>query len=146
MIMIATVLRLGSGNMLVRDSSTGNEVLVHFSGASAFRPGDVVQITFNGIMTQSIPPQITATSVARVNQPQPSPSPSPSQTVINRATILQIRRGALLVRDPGNNRQVVVNYPYAHHFCVGQRVNVSYDTITLSNPPQVNATDIAPVC
>lgn len=140
MIMVATVIRTDTRSMLVRDSQTGNEVLVNFSNASRFTPGDQVRITYNGIMTHSIPPQITANAVSRISGPGAT-----SQTEM-RATILQVRPSSLLVRDLSNNRETVVNFASASHFCVGQRIIVRYNTITLSNPPQVSATSITPVC
>lgn len=144
MIMNATVLRTNAGSLLVRDMATGNEVMVFFNNARAFSPGDRIRITFSGAMTHSIPPQITATAIQRVQTP---PTTAPSQTQIRRAVVLQVRRNSLLVRDPGNgNRQVVVNYAFAHHFCAGQRLNIQYDSIMLGNPVQVNATDITPIC
>lgn len=146
MIMIATVLRVEGRGLLVRDSATGQEVFVNFGNPRAFRAGDVVRITYTGQMTPSIPPQIIATSVVRVNQPQPQPQPQPSQTEIRRALIQRISNNVLYVRNPSNGQQVIVNYPYAHHFCVGQRVNIRFDSIILSNPQQVNATDVRPIC
>lgn len=142
MLMNATVISTSPRSLLVRDSATGQEVLVHFNNARTFAPGDQVIITFNGMMTSSIPPQITATAIQRTSATMP-----PSQTEIRRAVVLQVRSGSLLVRNPGdNNRQVVVNYPYAHHFCVGQRLNIQYDSITLTTPVTVNATDVSPIC
>lgn len=150
MVMTATVLRVDARSLLVRDMATGNQVLVNTPQARSFRIGDVVRITYSGRMTFSIPPQITATRITRVNprppQPQPPISQPPSQTEIRRATVLQVRQGALLVRNPENGQQVIVNYAYAHHFCPGQLINVRYDSIVLSNPNQLNATDITPVC
>lgn len=140
MIMNATVISIDPRGLLVRDSETGEEVFVNFGNPGLFSPGEAIRITYTGTMTPSIPPQISATAIVRVPQPQPQ------QTQIRRATILQIRRNTLFVRDQSNFRQVIVNYPYAHHFCVGQRVSVQYDTIVLSNPPEVNATEVTPIC
>lgn len=142
MTITATVLRVERRGLLVRNNANGQEIFVNFNNASAFSAGDVVRITSTGTMTFSIPPQITATSVVRV----PQAAPPQSQTEIRRAQILRITRNALTVRDPSNNRQVIVRYPYAHHFCVGQRVNITYDTIVLNNPPEVTATDVFPIC
>ena len=66
MIMTATVIRVDSGGLLVRDMSTGQQVYVHTNMARQFRVGDVVRIRYNGIMTRSIPPQISAQSMTRV--------------------------------------------------------------------------------
>lgn len=143
--MIATVIRSDARGLLVRDAGTGQEVYVNYCCPLAFRSGEVVRITYTGTMTPSIPPQISATLVVRYTH-TPTPTP-PSYSEIRRATILQIRRGSLLVRDPGhNNRQVTVNYPYAHHFCVGNRVDIRYETAFLNGGYAVNATEVFPVC
>lgn len=138
MTLTATVTQTGPRSLLVRDSATSDEILVLFNNAGRFSVGDNVRITFNGQMTRSIPPQITATSIERIRGGAP--------TTIMRAVILQRRRTSLLVRDAMNNRQVHVNYPFSYHFCPGQQIDITYDAITLSNPPQVTAIDINPVC
>jgi len=142
MIMFATVIQSDPDSLLVRDLSTGGEVQVNTPDANQFAPGDQVRITFSGAMTLSIPPQISATNIQRI--PGSTPEPHPTSEI--RATILQRRHNSLLVWDANNNREVIVNYPYAYHFCAGQRIVVNYDTIRLSNPPEVNATDIIPIC
>lgn len=151
MFMTATVISVNSRGLLVRDSATGQEVFVNFNNPAAFSPGNVIRISYNGIMTHSIPPQISANSITRLTQATPSrPTPTPpSFSEIRRAVILQVRNNALIIRDPGrNNQQATVNYPYAHHFCVGQRVNIQYETVLLGNQGQliINATDVIPTC
>ena len=144
MTMNATVIRiLGPQRLLVRDNATGNEVVVHARNASAFRAGEVVRITYTGQMTFSNPPQISANSIVRI---RPSAPNLPSQTEIRRAQILSVQRGRLSVRDPATQRIMNVNYPYAHHFCVRQLVNIRYDSLSLSNPPLITATEITPLC
>jgi len=143
MFMNAIVLQVNSGNLLVRDFENNQEVLVHFRDTRGFRPGDHIRIEFNGQMTKSIPPQITATSILRMQHPAP---PSPSRPTETRATIIQRRGNSLLVREMNNNRQLAVRTPHAHHFCVGQRIVVKYDTIIMNNPPEVNAIDITAIC
>lgn len=144
MIMNATVIRSDPDSLLVRDLSNGNEVKVWTRNARNFSPGETIRITFNGAMTRSIPPQITAISIQRIPTPTPPPQSKPSET---RAVVLQIRQNSLLVRERANsNRQLLVQYPYAHHFCVGQQIIVQYDTITMNNPPEIHAVDIRPVC
>lgn len=64
--MYATVLEVRTQNLLVCDHSTDQEVLVHTANACRFSKGNCVCIYFNGIMTMSIPPQITASSIRRV--------------------------------------------------------------------------------
>lgn len=144
MFMTATVIRIDARGLLVRDMETGEEFFVNFSNASSFNPGDLVRITYTGTMTPSIPPQISATSVVLLNS---TAQPQPTYSEIRRAAILQVRRGVLLIRDPSrNNRQVTVNYPYAHHFCVGQRVNIQYETVFLNGGLTINATEVSPAC
>lgn len=145
----ATVIRTDTRSLLVRNRSNNQEILVHYNNTRGFSNGDVIRITFNGQMTNSIPPQITATSIQKMQGPGPSPTPPrppqsiPAQT---RATVLQRRREALLVRDMSNNRQLLVHTPYAHHFCVRQRILIRHDTIVMNNPPEINAIEITPIC
>lgn len=146
MVMTATVIQVDSGSLLVTDSSNGQEVRVIFRNARRFSPGDSVRITYNGAMTLSIPPQIAATSIQRIPSfagPTPPSQTTPAET---RAIILQRRQNALLVREINTNRQLLVIFAQAHHFCVGQRITVQYDTIVMSNPPEITATDITPIC
>lgn len=141
--MIATVIQSNPGRLLVRDSSTGEEVIVFTRDAGNFVPGDRIMITFSGAMTLSIPPQITAISIQRL--PDFTLPLEPEEAEM-RATILQTMRNSLLVWDIDNDRDVVVSSPYSHHFCVRQQVIIRYDSIRLSNPPEVTATDIIPIC
>lgn len=144
--MIATVVSSDSRGLLVIDAATGQEVFVNYCCPLAFRPGERVHITYTGAMTFSIPPQISATLVVPYRA-TPTTPPAQTYSEIRRATILQIRRGVLIVRDPGqNNRQVTVNYPYAHHFCVGNRINIQYETAFLNGGYTINATEVFPVC
>lgn len=141
MTMIATVLRVNPRNLLVMDSEFNQEVMVHFGDTRRFSSGDRIRITFNGQMTQSIPPQITATSIQRIQGP---PQSTPAET---RAVILRINRNSsLLVRDLSNNRQLLVHSPHARHYCPGQRIIIRYNSIVMNNPPEINATDINPLC
>ncbi|MCL2053915.1 MAG: hypothetical protein FWG90_05685 [Oscillospiraceae bacterium] len=75
MIMIATVLRVFPQHLLVRDISTGQAVQVNFRGASRFSEADRVRITYNGVMTRSVPPQITATNIQRISAPPVTVAP-----------------------------------------------------------------------
>lgn len=142
MIMNATVIRVQPGNLLVNDLSGNQEVLVHYRNSNRFSVGDSVRITHPGRMTHSIPPQISATSIQRIQPALPSGS-APAET---RAVILQINRGFLLVRDLRNNNRMRVNFAHTHHFCVGQRITVKHHSIIMNNPPEVNAIDITPIC
>lgn len=143
MFMNATVIRVNSGNLLVKDLENNQEVLVHYQNTRGLCPGDRIRIEFNGQMTRSIPPQITAISIQRIQHPTPPSQSVPTET---RATILQRRNNSLLVRDMSNNRQLVVNTRHAHHFCIGQRITVKYDIIIMNNPPEINAIEITAIC
>lgn len=144
MIMNATVIQTNPRNLLVRDLETGDEISVHFPNASRFAAGNHVSITFDGKMTRSIPPQITAISIQRIHPPTPLPPQSiPTET---RAVVLRKGQGFLLVRGTQDNKQMRVNTPHTNHFCVGQRIIVRYDTIKMNNPPEVSAIEITPVC
>lgn len=127
--MTAIIIRVDQRSLLVRNEETSEEVLVIYRSANNFSVGERVRITYNGRMTFSIPPQITATSIERL---RPVPQPEPSEIRVE-----VIQRGRKRIR---------VEYTYAHHFCIGQQVVVRYNTITMSNPPRVTAADIIPVC
>lgn len=60
MIMHAAVLDVQWGRLLVLDRETRQRVVVHTPAANRFQPGDLVRIWYNGVMTNSIPPQISA--------------------------------------------------------------------------------------
>ena len=62
----AIVVRVRPGDLLVFDESTSQTVLVHTPRACRFRVGNCVSIFYNGIMTMSIPPQITAIKITRI--------------------------------------------------------------------------------
>lgn len=67
MTMRATILRAQDCDLLVRDHNTRQEVLVHTVEACGFRSGERICIEYDGIMTMSIPPQITATRICRIS-------------------------------------------------------------------------------
>lgn len=60
MLMQAIVIEVQWGRLLVLDLNTRQNVLVNTSDARWFSPGDMVRIWYNGAMTNSIPPQISA--------------------------------------------------------------------------------------
>lgn len=63
--MCATVRQACPCRLLVCDHATDQEVLVHTPNACCFSCGERVCIHYNGIMTMSIPPQISADCVYR---------------------------------------------------------------------------------
>ena len=62
-IMQARVLRVQRDKLLVRDCRTGQNVQVNTNRARRFRVGQRVIIQYNGAMTMSIPPQISAIDI-----------------------------------------------------------------------------------
>ncbi|WP_186567046.1 hypothetical protein [Lawsonibacter celer] len=68
MLMQAIVIEVQWGRLLVLDLNTRQNVLVNTSDARWFSPGDMVRIWYNGAMTNSIPPQISALSITAVPQ------------------------------------------------------------------------------
>lgn len=63
--MRARVLRVQCDSLLVCDCCACQRVVVHTTHACCFCPGDLVCIRFNGAMTASIPPQISATCITK---------------------------------------------------------------------------------
>ena len=62
--MIATVVRAWGSQVLVTDSENGQEVLVNTTySTSNLTAGDQVRIVYDGVMTASLPPQISAQSI-----------------------------------------------------------------------------------
>lgn len=59
MTMCATIIGIENGRLLVLDNATEQEVIVK-TRCNKFDEGDKVRIIYNGIMTLSLPPQITA--------------------------------------------------------------------------------------
>jgi len=64
-VMIARILRAERCQLLVCDCATNQEVVVHANNACCFSCGECVCIRYSGAMTMSLPPQISATCVAR---------------------------------------------------------------------------------
>lgn len=65
--MKACILRVCPCDLLVCDLCASQEVLVHTPQASCFRVGEKVCIEYSGAMTMSIPPQISADSISRMD-------------------------------------------------------------------------------
>ncbi len=66
MTMQATVLAVRGGSLLVYDHNASQRVVVHTARPCRFQIGSFVCIRYNGIMTRSIPPQITAISISQI--------------------------------------------------------------------------------
>ena len=62
--MIATVVQAWGTQVLVTDNANGQEVLVNTNhSTSNLMTGEQVRIVYDGIMTASLPPQISAQSI-----------------------------------------------------------------------------------
>ena len=62
--MLGTVLQAWGSQVLIRDNSNGEQVLVNTNySTSNLSAGDQVRIQYDGAMTASIPPQISAMSI-----------------------------------------------------------------------------------
>ena len=65
--MHAVVTRVCPCHLIVCDCETDHEVHVHTDKARCFCPCDHVCIEYTGAMTMSIPPQITACRIVKMN-------------------------------------------------------------------------------
>ena len=65
--MKACVKKVCPDHLMVCDCCTGQEVHVHTEKACCFSVGDLVCIKYSGAMTMSIPPQISANTICRIN-------------------------------------------------------------------------------
>lgn len=63
MTMQALVIGVERNRLLVLDFAARRRVIVNTPAARRFRPGNIVRIRYNGVMTASIPPQISARSI-----------------------------------------------------------------------------------
>ena len=62
--MLATVVQAWGNQVLVRDTCNSQEVLVNTRYSTGnLAAGDQVRIQYDGVMTASIPPQISAQSI-----------------------------------------------------------------------------------
>lgn len=66
MLMIATVREVRGNRLLVRDHASQQNVIVNTNRTGCIFVGDRVSILYNGVMTRSIPPQITAIRIRRL--------------------------------------------------------------------------------
>ena len=61
------ILETGCCQLLVCDHNSGEPVLVHTPNACCFSCGECVCVCHSGMMTMSIPPQVTAISVTKTS-------------------------------------------------------------------------------
>lgn len=65
MTMCAVILETGNDQLLVRDSKTDQEIIVNTRCSCDFRVGDRILIFHRGMMTMSLPPQISAVRITK---------------------------------------------------------------------------------
>ena len=75
MLMQAVVIEVQWERVLVLDLDTRQQVLVNTPDAPWLRPGDLVRIWYNGVMTRSNPPQIYALEISAAPQSGRPPLP-----------------------------------------------------------------------
>ncbi len=66
MIMIAMVREVRPNQLVVRDRANFQNVVVNTNDTRCFSVGDIVSILYNGVMTKSLPPQISAIRIRRL--------------------------------------------------------------------------------
>lgn len=66
MTMQATVLAVRGDSLLVYDHNASQRVVVHTAQSCRFQSGNFVCIRYGGMMTASIPPQITAIAISQL--------------------------------------------------------------------------------
>lgn len=64
--MTARVLEVRCASLLVCDCATGQQVQVNTADACCYRAGECLCIHYDGAMTTSLPPQISASCIHRV--------------------------------------------------------------------------------
>lgn len=69
MIMVATIRAVRFNSLLVRDRATSQNVVVNTRNTRGFFPGETISILYNGVMAESIPPQIFAIRIWRISPP-----------------------------------------------------------------------------
>lgn len=67
MIIYASVLEINGNQLLVLDHATQQEIAVNLRCGCNFRVNDNVKIIYDGIMTMSIPPQISVRRIIKIN-------------------------------------------------------------------------------
>lgn len=72
MIMCAEVKEVEKDRLLVKDMASEQDVVVNTS-CPDFEPGDKIRIFYNGMMTMSLPPQISAERIIRIHDDNAGP-------------------------------------------------------------------------
>jgi hypothetical protein len=148
--MTGTVLSIEPRTLTVRNEETGEAVVVNFNNPRRFNVGDRVRITYNGIMTASEPPQITASNIQVIQAPVfPRPPSPPVFTPIPReirAQIIRRENNFLIVRNTANNQILRADTRNARFFCPGRFVTITFNHITPGLPPRMDVIEVLPIC
>lgn len=65
--MLATVLEKQDAELWVKDLATSQEMSVKGENLSLFALNDVIEVTFDGALTKSIPPQLYASEIRLIS-------------------------------------------------------------------------------
>ena len=142
MTMNAVILDITPGVLTVRNLANNETVIVNYRNTRRFNIGDRIRITYSGIATMSIPPQITASSI----QLTQSPPIVPPREREMRALVLRREHNFLIVRNNAGGRILRVDTRDARFFCPGRQVIIRHGGISPGLPPRVFATEVLPVC
>lgn len=133
------ILEISDEGMLIEDTTQG-EVMVHLSEDTVMETGyelavgDYVYVDYNGVMTRSLPPQVTAGRVVSHKLEGDVLEAYPEENAI------------LLYNAEGGEYRVNLPETWAETGFEAQRAIVYYDgAATLSIPPQVSAGLAVPV-
>jgi len=164
--MNAVILDISPQTLTVRNLANNETVIVNFRNTRRFTIGDRIRITYSGIATMSIPPQITASNIQlissapitppnRPNRPTPpfqpfppfpiNPPIFPQQREI-RAFVLSRENNFLIVRNNANGQILRVDTRDARFFCPGRAAIIRHNGIMPGLPPRVIATEVLPIC
>ncbi|MCL2019408.1 MAG: YobA family protein [Oscillospiraceae bacterium] len=163
--MIATVIAVNPRSLTVRNEESGETVIVNLNNPRRFNVGNRVRITYNGIMTMSMPPQITAINIQPLPVPPSRPTfpgsppifpvippafpitppfaPPPRQM---RVRVVRREHGFLIVQNTANNQILRADTPNARFFCPGNLAVIRFNQIIPALPPRIDLIDINPVC
>ena len=83
MLIYAKVLETGRNQILVMDNNTNQEIAINLQCGCNFRVDDMIQIVYNGIMTMSIPPQISARRITVINAADAMPYLAEYSRILN---------------------------------------------------------------
>jgi len=138
--------------ILIRDESNEQEVMVSVRNTNRYKIGDKCNVIYNGYMTKSIPPQITASNI-RILRPPVIPLPPIGnirppfpQVREMRARVVRRESNFLIVQNNAGNQVFRIDTNNARFFCTGTQVIIRHRGIAPGQPPRINLVDIFPNC